>query len=123
LTSAPYAVRALNAAQLNGVAASQFVRETDTRLTDSRDPRAGSGNYIQNQNSSPQTSTNSTFPAVGRLTFSTRKANFKSAAAEFSAFPARQTLMSAATQARRTPAGAEFNSFFGQRRGLCQCDG
>ena len=54
ITSAPYAVRSLNAAtalnstELGGVAANQFVQTGDTRLTDARNPLAGSPNYIQN---------------------------------------------------------------------------
>ncbi len=57
VTSAPYAIRSLNAAtselsadsnKLGGVSASQFVQSSDSRLTDERDPRPGSTNYIQN---------------------------------------------------------------------------
>lgn len=54
LTSTPYAVQALkattatNATQLGGVAASQYVVTSDTRLSDARQPLAGSDNYIQN---------------------------------------------------------------------------
>lgn len=57
LTSSPYAIRAGatttadNAAQLGGVAASQYVQSSDTRLSDARTPSAGSANYIQNTNS------------------------------------------------------------------------
>src|SRR6266566_7303334 len=57
ITSTPYAVRsgnstladtATNASQLGGVGASQYVQTSDSRLSDSRAPTAGSGNYIQN---------------------------------------------------------------------------
>lgn len=51
LSAVPYALRtvsAANATQLGGVAASQYVQTTDARLTDARQPIAGSGNYIQN---------------------------------------------------------------------------
>jgi len=57
ITSTPYAVRSLNTAtadtatnaqQLGGVAADQYVKTNDTRLTDQRDPKTGSANYIQN---------------------------------------------------------------------------
>lgn len=59
INSAPYAVKSLNsetadnaanAAQLGGVAASQYVITTDSRMTDARDPLPGSANYIQNAN-------------------------------------------------------------------------
>src|SRR3989441_1254344 len=64
LTSGPYAVRSLNAAnadtatnatQLGGLAANQYVQTNDSRLSDSRTPTAGSADYIQNR-TSPQAS-------------------------------------------------------------------
>ncbi len=75
LTSSPYALRSLtattadqatnattattatNAAQLGGVAASQYVLTTDSRLTDARNPLPNSANYVQNT-TSPQASAN-----------------------------------------------------------------
>ncbi len=42
------ATTATNAAQLGGVAASQYVQTGDARLADARPPAAGSANYIQN---------------------------------------------------------------------------
>lgn len=60
LTSSPYAVQTLratsaatadsatNAENLGGVAANQFVQTSDARLSDARNPLAGSANYIQN---------------------------------------------------------------------------
>src|SRR2546425_246812 len=64
LTSGPYAIRNLNAAnadtatnatQLGGVAANQYVQTNDSRLSDSRSPTAGSADYVQNR-TSPQAS-------------------------------------------------------------------
>ncbi len=66
IASSPYSIKSLaadnatnatNAAQLGGVAASQYVVTTDPRMTDSRSPTAGSANYIQNA-TSPQASSN-----------------------------------------------------------------
>ena len=66
ITSTPYAVRSLNsvaadtatnAQQLAGVAASQYVKTDDARLTDARDPKAGNSNYVQNS-TSQQAATN-----------------------------------------------------------------
>jgi hypothetical protein len=57
ITSTPYAVRSLNtgsadvannAQQLGGIAASQYVKTDDPRLTNSRLPAPGSNDYIQN---------------------------------------------------------------------------
>jgi len=62
LTSTPYAVQSLkattatNTTQLGGVAASQYVQTNDARLSDARQPVAGSGNYIQNTTSQQATS-------------------------------------------------------------------
>ena len=58
IDSSPYSVRSLsalnavNATQLNGVAANQYVQTNDARLSDARQPLPGSPNYIQN--STPQ---------------------------------------------------------------------
>src|SRR5204863_5854765 len=66
ITATPYALRSLNATtadvatnaqQLGGVAASQFVQSSDTRLSDARTPTAGNSNYIQNS-TSPQAASN-----------------------------------------------------------------
>jgi hypothetical protein len=51
INATPYTVQTLNAEQLGGLAASQYVQTGDARLTDARIPIAGSGNYIQNTNS------------------------------------------------------------------------
>lgn len=63
ITSTPYAIRslsattadtattALNATQLGGIAAGQYVQTNDSRLSDSRVPTAGSSAYIQNTTS------------------------------------------------------------------------
>lgn len=48
VTSTPYAIQTLNAAQLGGVAANQYVQTNDPRLSDARPPTPGSANYIQN---------------------------------------------------------------------------
>lgn len=55
VTSAPYAIKSLNSTtadnsnNLGGIAASQYVQTTDARLSDDRNPTAGSGFYIQNR--------------------------------------------------------------------------
>jgi len=69
VTSTPYAVRsssaaiadtatsattATNATQLGGIAGSQYVQTTDSRLSDARNPLPGSSNYIQTNPSSAQ---------------------------------------------------------------------
>src|SRR6266498_625759 len=55
ITSAPYAIKSLDAEsasntnQLGGVAASQYVLTTDARMSDARTPTPGSPEYIQNR--------------------------------------------------------------------------
>ncbi|MDM7921573.1 MAG: tail fiber domain-containing protein [Pyrinomonadaceae bacterium] len=54
ITSSPYAIKsqsaetAVNAAQLGGVAANQYVLSGDARLSDARNPLPNSTNYVQN---------------------------------------------------------------------------
>jgi hypothetical protein len=61
ITSAPYAVKSLNAdtatnsLQLGGQPANQYVLTGDPRLLDARAPLAGSQHYIQNNTGAPQT--------------------------------------------------------------------
>src|SRR5437764_5025982 len=53
-TNATNATTATNATQLGGVAASQYVQTSDSRLTDPRPPAPGSTTYIQTNPSSAQ---------------------------------------------------------------------
>lgn len=48
ITSSPYAIQTLNATQLGGVPASQYVQTNDARLSDARIPLPNSTNYVQN---------------------------------------------------------------------------
>ena len=84
ITSTPYAIRSLNANQAStaenslnpgGVAASQYVVTTDPRMSDDRNPLAGSANYIQNP-TNPQASSNFNISGDG-------KANILSAATQY----------------------------------------
>ena len=60
ITTTPYALRSVtasnaemanNATQLGGVAANQYVKTDDARLSDARDPKAGNSSYVQNSTS------------------------------------------------------------------------
>ena len=64
-STAVSATTASNALQLGGVAANQYVLTTDARMSDARSPLAGSANYVQNQNSSPQASSNFNISGTG----------------------------------------------------------
>ncbi len=54
VSSAPYSIKsqssetAVNATQLGGIAANQYVLTTDPRMTDARPPTSGSSDYVQN---------------------------------------------------------------------------
>ena len=56
--NATNAATATNSLQLGGVAANQYVVTTDPRMTDARNPLPNSTNYIWNQNSVLQPSSN-----------------------------------------------------------------
>jgi hypothetical protein len=84
ITGIPYAIRALKAANadvaidaqnLGGIAASQFVQTHDSRLSDARVPLPGSNDYIQN---GPSSQPSATFNIGG-----TASANVVNAASQF----------------------------------------
>lgn len=154
LSSTPYAVRslssgttdlAIDAQQLGGVAADQYVQGSDTRLTDARTPTAGSSNYIQNSTSQQAgTNFNITGNGIAAGTFSASTLN---ATSQYNF--AGQRLLSAEAANQNTflglGAGANnttgksnslfghnagslastgsFNAFFGNRAGLNNTSG
>jgi hypothetical protein len=82
VTAAPYSIRSIvastadtantantatNSAQLGGLAASQYVLTTDSRMTDARPPAAGSNNYLQNQGVIQQTPASFNISGSGTL--------------------------------------------------------
>jgi len=98
VTAVPYSIRALNssradtassadtavtadsasnAAALGGVAASQYVQTTDARMADPREPAAGYGSYIQNQNVTPQTATSFSIDGTGSAGIFSSSAGFQ----------------------------------------------
>jgi hypothetical protein len=90
ITSTPYAVRSLNAGvadtatnseQLGGIAANQYVQTNDTRMSDDRNPLAGSDNYIQN---TPNQQNGASFNISGNGTVGgTLSANFVNSARQY----------------------------------------
>jgi hypothetical protein len=71
ITGIPYATRARsaqtadNADRLDGVEAADYVQTDDPRMTDAREPVAGSDDYIQNR-TTPQTGANFNIDGTGR---------------------------------------------------------
>lgn len=133
ISSMPYAIRTLsaasadtatNATQLGGVAASQYVQTTDSRLADSRPPTPGSSNYIQNTISS-QASSNFNISGNGTAA-GTLSGNVVNAATQFN-IGGNRVFSASATAAQATTSigvgtplanGPAFDSsFFGYQAG------
>ena len=132
ITSTPYAVRsanattaetattATNATQLGNVAASSYVQTSDSRLSDSRQPTAGSTNYIQN--TTPGSGTNFNISGNG-TTGGTLSANAVNAATQYSIGGSRVLSVTgrnntfAGVNAGQSNATGFSNAFFGTGAG------
>jgi hypothetical protein len=125
ITSSPYAVKSLNAenavnaTQLGGVDQAEFVRTSDTRLTNPRDPLPNSPGYIQNTSSQQ---TNSNFNVSGNGTAGgTLSGNIVNATTQFNIGGIR--VMSSASDnvsvgvGSGVVTGGHGNSFFGMTAG------
>ena len=75
VTSAPFAIQSLNSRNaviandsnnLGGLPASDYVQQIDARLTNDRNPTAGSANYVQNQTAGVQASTDFNISGSGK---------------------------------------------------------
>lgn len=115
VTSSPYSIKsfnadtAINSTQLGGITANQYVLTNDTRLSDDRNPLAGSNNYIQNT-LSQQTSANFNIGGTGT-------ANIFNAGSQFNLGGSRVLFSNATTSntiaGLNTGLGGRTNSFFG----------
>ncbi|HLM60669.1 MAG TPA: hypothetical protein VK308_07695, partial [Pyrinomonadaceae bacterium] len=71
ITSTPYSIKAKNATtatnalNVGGTPAAQIVKDDDVRLTDSRNPLAGSSNYVQNTATQQIGTTNFNISGIG----------------------------------------------------------
>ena len=121
-TNATNATTATNATQLGGVAAGQYVITTDPRMSDSRMPTAGSANYIQNQNSGSQASSNFNVSGNG-------KASIFDAATQFNINGVRMLSNAGANNlfagqnAGSANTGGAFNVFAGKDAGAANTAG
>lgn len=142
ITSTPYAVRSLNAVnaenatntqQLGGVPADQYVGTADPRMSDPRDPTAGSANYVQNQNTSPQALANFNIDGTGSANILNAATQFNLGGNRVLATPALDSLavglnagagsLSSQSTMVGTNSGSSgstgsANSFFGNKSGL-----
>ena len=137
ITSGPYAIRSLNsttadtatnALNLDGVAASQYVVTTDPRMADARNPLPNSANYIWNQNSVLQPSSNFVISGNGDVG-GTLAANIIRATTQYN-IGATRILSNGGTDNIFAGVGAgnanttgSQNSFVGRDAGLSNIDG
>ena len=142
LTSAPYAIRssqaahaddattattAQNSLQLGGIAANQYVLTGDSRLSDARQPTAGSSNYIQNSFST-QPASNFNISGNGAAG-GTLSGNIVSAAAQFNIGASRVLSIAGAGNAFLgadvgvANTSGNHNSFFGTGAGQANVSG
>lgn len=131
INSSPFAIRsltAMNALELNGIASSQYVLTTDSRMTDARSPTAGSTNYIQNQNAAPQALSNFNISGNGTVG-GTLSANIVNSATQYNIGGSRVIKVDSAQS--NTFVGIEAgelsvagsNAFFGTRAGKANLNG
>ena len=147
VTSTPYAVRSLNAVnaenatntqQLGGIPANQYVSTVDPRMTDPRDPTAGSANYVQNQNTSPQALANFSIDGTGSANVLNAATQFNLGGNRILATPASESLAvglnagAGSLSSKSTMVGTNSgssgstgiaNSFFGNQSGLYNTTG
>jgi len=130
LTSTPYAIRslsaatadnALNATQLGGTAANQFVLTGDTRLSDARPPIAGSGNYIQNGTGS-QPSSNFNINGTGKADTFDANTQFNLGGARVLSNSGTSNLFAGQNSGLANTSGNR-NSFFGYSSGSANTTG
>lgn len=107
-----------NALQLGGVAANQYVQTNDARLSDDRNPKAGSSNYIQN-GTTPQAASNFSISGNG-IAAGTLSGNLVNAVTHYSVNNQR-VLSVAGTSSLAVGIGAGVggiqNAFFGTDAG------
>jgi hypothetical protein len=131
ITSGPYAIRSLNSTtadtatnslQLGGVAANQYVVTTDPRMTDDRNPLPGSGNYIQNQNAAPQSSSNFNVSGIGTADILNAATQYNIGGNRVLSLAGQNNLFAGVGAGAANTTGA-FNSFFGSGAGISNTTG
>lgn len=133
--SAPYAIRsktsetadlatnatiAVNSTQLGGINADQYVLTGDVRLTDDRNPTAGSGNYIQNT-TSPQTTSNFNISGTGRAAIFNATTNFSINGNRVLSSPVTSNIFAGVNSGNNTTGTG--NAFFGGLSGTVNTTG
>lgn len=119
ISSQPYSVKSLsaetavNALQLGGVAANQYVLTGDVRLSDARNPLPGSASYIQN-GTTPQASSNFNVSGTGTANIFNASTQFNIGNVRFLSAPGSSTIGGIFAGINST---GPSNSFFGREAG------
>ncbi len=126
LMSAPFAIRSKTATtadvstdtlQVGGTPAAQIIKEGDARLTDTRTPTAGSGNYIQNQNAAAQTSSNFNISGTGAANVFNATTQYNIGGSRVLSVGGTNNLFAGVAGGAANTTGS-FNSFVGANAGL-----
>lgn len=132
ITSAPYAIKSLNAenannaanstnaTQLGGVDATQYVLTGDTRMTDARDPLPNSANYIHNS-ATQQASSNFNITGTGSASILNAATRFDIGGNRVLSVAGNKNVFVGVDTGQNTTGG--FNAFFGDSAGLGNTSG
>lgn len=129
ITSSPYSIKSRNAAtaddasSLGGVPATEFVQDSDPRMTDSREPNPGSGSYIQNNASAtPQSLADFNISGIGTASILNATTQYNINGLRVFATPMGTSNTFAGVFAGAAN-GGNFNSFYGSQAGLSNSAG
>lgn len=134
ITSTPYAVRSLNSQKadlainandsirLGSIPASEYVQTTDTRMSDARNPLAGSSNYIQNT-TSQQSSSNFNVSGEGKAVSFDAATQFKLAGFRVLGGNPAQNNLFVGVQAGNSNTDGGSNTFVGRSAGFDNLSG
>ena len=126
IRSSPYSIRARStaaaedAAGLGGIAAEHYVQNSDPRMSDSRDPNPGSGNYIQNS-ATQQASSNFNISGTGRANIFNAVSHYNINGVRAFAITSPDNTFVGFSAGTNTTNGA--NSFFGSAAGNANTTG
>ncbi|MBK8813852.1 MAG: tail fiber domain-containing protein [Acidobacteria bacterium] len=129
VTSTPYAVRSLNANQANiaidaanlgGIPAAQYVITTDPRMSDDRNPLPNSPNYIQNSQNQ-QASSNFNISGTGRSNIFDAAAQFNLNGGRILSASGNENIFAGFNSGPVNTGG--FNAFFGTQTGKVNTTG
>jgi hypothetical protein len=130
ISSAPYSIKSLNAAnadnaansnQLGGVTASQFVITGDARLSDARAPLPNSSNYIQNT-TFQQAPSNFNVSGTGAANIFNAATQYNIGGKAVLSMPGGGNLFAGVTSGQANTTGT-FNAFFGTGAGSANTSG